>query len=232
MAFQDSLNLSHQERTMSKQTLYLLVTLFFAVPSIGKESCLYCHTDSSVTRIFDSTAHAKKKISCADCHVDRSQNDLEQLWRTVRTTFTFSYKNAHIADLPTSRTCLSCHEATGKFNVVAEAALPEKLKTIGLIIAHDKHMALMDSCKTCHKPGSFTKNKTLGLLSHSDPVGCIACHSNIAHVRPEKYGVPFPTEKGCGLCHNASNKCPSMKKIADIKDKSRCTECHPNQFSF
>lgn len=219
---------------MPKPALFLLLTILLVAPSsvTGKEACLFCHTDSSFTRIFDSSSHAKKKVSCIDCHVDRSQSDAEQLWQKIWSTLTFSYKNAHIADLPTSSTCISCHQATGKFNVVAEAALPEKLKTIGLIIAHDKHIALMDSCKTCHKPGSFKKNKTLGLLSRGDPIGCIACHNNIVHARPEKYGVPFPAEKGCGICHTASNKCPSMKKISDIKDKSRCTECHPNQFSF
>jgi hypothetical protein len=72
----------------------------------------------------------------------------------------------------------------------------------------------------------------LALVSRDDPIGCVSCHRDIAHVKPTKYDTPFPQEKTCALCHNSANKCPSMNKISDIKDKSRCTECHPNQYSF
>jgi len=119
-----------------------------------------------------------------------------------------------------------------KFNNVADAALPEKLKSIGLVVAHSKHSALRDSCRICHTVGKFKNNVILKKLSFDDPMGCIACHQGVVHVRPEKYDTPFPLEKTCANCHTSSNKCPAMKKISDIKDKSRCTECHPNQYSF
>jgi hypothetical protein len=200
--------------------------------TFGKEACLYCHTDSSVATVYQGTSHAKKKVSCADCHLDRSQSDLRHLWDKIFYSITFSYKNAHPAGRPTTRTCTGCHNAIDKFNIVAEAALPEKIKPIGMVIAHDKHSALRDSCMTCHSSGKFRKNKVLALISRDDPMGCVSCHYGVAHVKSEKYDIPFPAEKTCALCHNAANKCPSMKKISDVKDKNRCTECHPNQYSF
>jgi nitrate/TMAO reductase-like tetraheme cytochrome c subunit len=200
--------------------------------AFGGESCLYCHSDSSVTSVYRGTSHGRKNVTCADCHVDRSQSGLRALWNKIFYSITFSYKNAHPAGRPTTRTCTSCHNAVDKFNVVAETALPEKLKAIGMVIAHDKHSALRDSCMTCHKGGAYRKNKILAIASRDDPMGCISCHHGIAHEKPQQFNAPFPSEKTCALCHNSSNRCPSMKKISDVKDTKRCTECHPNQYSF
>lgn len=196
------------------------------------EACLYCHSDSAVTSIYQSTSHARKKVTCADCHLDRSRNGLKALWDKIYYSITFSYKNAHPAHLPTTRTCTSCHNAIDKLNVIAEAELPKEVKSIGMVVAHDKHSALRDSCMRCHNAGKYRKNKTLAIVSRDDPMGCSSCHHGIAHSKPEQYDFPFPSERTCAYCHNAANKCPSMKKISDVKDKSRCTECHPNQYSF
>lgn len=209
-----------------------ILMIWAAFPVFSKEACLYCHTDSSFTAVYQGTSHGRKKVSCTDCHIDRSRSP----WETLRDVFihslTFSYKNAHPARRPTTRTCTSCHNAINKFNNVAEAELPEKLKTIGMVIAHDKHSVKRDSCLACHGEGKFPDNKVLALVSRCDPMGCPSCHQGIAHKKPPKYGMHFPTEKTCALCHNSGQKCPFMKKISDVKDKARCTECHPNQYSF
>jgi nitrate/TMAO reductase-like tetraheme cytochrome c subunit len=217
---------------MSKILVAAAVLLCVFSGAFGGEVCLYCHSDSSVTSVYKNTSHARKKVTCVDCHLDRSRSNLKALWDKIFYSISFSYKNAHPAGIPTTRTCISCHNAIDKFNIIAEAALPEKVKTIGMVVSHDKHSALRDSCMKCHGAGKYKKNKTLAIVSRDDPMGCISCHHGVAHLKPDKYDVPFPSEKTCALCHNSANKCPSMKKISDVKDKSRCTECHPNQYSF
>jgi hypothetical protein len=217
---------------MSKLLVAMAFLLCAFSGDFGAEACLFCHTDSSFTSIYQSTSHGSKKVSCADCHVDRRQSGIRAVWDKVFYSITFSYKNAHPAGMPATRTCAGCHSAIDKFNVVAEAALPQEVKAIGMVVAHDKHSALRDSCMTCHRAGKYRKNKILAIVSRDDPMGCVSCHHGIAHSKPEQFNAPFPSERTCAYCHNSANKCPSMKKISDVKDKSRCTECHPNQYSF
>ena len=181
--------------------------------------------------MYDSTAHGLKDVSCIDCHIQK-KSTLAALVEKVVNIFLFSYKNAHPATRPTTETCLSCHSAINKLNMIAEDELPEKIQPIGLIMAHDKHYARRDSCRTCHRAGVFLKNEKLAIVSFDDPSGCVSCHHTLAHKKEEKYEKHIPSELGCANCHSSTNKCPSMKTISDIKDSDRCTECHPNQYTF
>ncbi|MFC1585391.1 multiheme c-type cytochrome [Fibrobacterota bacterium] len=197
----------------------------------AEEGCVFCHTDSAFTTVYDSSLHGLGNVQCHDCHVE-SGNVFKFLGKRYLDLLTFSSKNMHSAQRASTDNCLSCHRAVNQFNVVAEDALPEQLKTIGLVVEHQKHSALRDSCLSCHASGKFKDNKVLSLVSHEDPMGCAACHQNVAHSVSEKYARPIPREKDCANCHKKSSPCPSLQKISDIKDENRCTECHPNQYTF
>ncbi len=219
-------------KNISKGTIiFFLSVMGIMSTTSSKEICLSCHTGVAYTNVYDSTAHGRKGVQCVECHVEK-KSVLRTLWDSFVNLITFSYKNAHIAQRPTTETCLSCHCAINKFNIVAEDALPDSIKTIGLVISHDKHYERRDSCNTCHQPGNFTDNEVIALVSYDDPSGCVSCHQNISHVKEDKYTRHIPMEKECVICHNAKNKCPAMKNICDIKDSECCTECHPNQYSF
>ena len=158
----------------------IAAAIIFVIPAYPEESCIYCHSDSSFTVVYDSSSHGLKGVSCNDCHV-KSASILGFLGKKYLDMLTFSFKNAHTAERAATENCLKCHQAINHFNVIAQDALPEPLQSIGMVIEHQKHFNLRDSCMTCHASGKFKGNKALQMVSHSDPMGCAACHINISH---------------------------------------------------
>ncbi len=218
---------------ISLRSFFLCMSIIGVMTSVySKENCFTCHTGEAYSSTYDSTAHGLKKIACADCHIRQDNGFFTIIREKFLKTILFSFKNAHPAARPATQTCLSCHRAINKLNVIAEDALPDSIKTIGMVITHDKHFERRDSCNTCHTTGAYVKNEILALVSHDDPSGCVSCHHNLTHKKPSKYEIYYPLETGCAHCHIAKNKCPGLKNISDIKDSDRCTECHPNQYSF
>ncbi len=208
---------------------FLLFCLLIC-PAATFALCTHCHRDSAYNRVYDNSSHGKKGVDCFDCHAD--ENILANLGRKVSGLFTFSFKKTHLATKTTDQNCLRCHAAIGRFNYVAREQLPEKLKDIGLVIDHKRHMELRDSCRACHGHGKKIRGLVFKRINARDPMGCAACHVDIAHATPSKYDINYPSEDQCGLCHGKAPTCPSLKKISNVKDKGRCTECHPNQYSF
>jgi hypothetical protein len=217
---------------MFKITIICFTVSFAVLQGNCEEACLYCHKGDEFTSIYDSSTHGQKQIKCGDCHINLSQSRFKVLLKKYLHLFTFSFKNAHIAERPATGTCLSCHRAINKLNIIAEDELPEQLKPIGMVVSHKKHYGLRDSCNTCHTNGKFKDNKVLAKVSQNDPMSCVACHMELAHTKPQKYKIYYPAEKICANCHNSANKCPEMKDISDVKSNETCTECHPNQYSF
>jgi len=56
---------------------------------------------------FTGARRTQEKVSCADCHMDRSKSDLRALWDKVFYSITFSYKTPS-GRPPTTRTCTGC----------------------------------------------------------------------------------------------------------------------------
>ncbi len=220
------------KKNAEKLLLLIIILLIGSISTISaKEVCFSCHTGETYRSIYDSTAHGLKNVSCTDCHI-KKKSTIQALLEKFINIFLFSFKNAHPAARPATETCLSCHSAINKLNMIAEDELPEKLQSIGMVMTHDKHFERRDSCKTCHRAGEFIKNEKLVVVSHDDPSGCVSCHHKLTHKKEEKYEKHIPSEVGCANCHSSKNKCPGMKNISDIKDSDRCTECHPNQYTF
>lgn len=192
--------------------------------------CTHCHRDSSFNAVYDNSTHGKKGVDCFACHVDKSL--FSNLTDKMVGLATFSFGKIHLGAFVKDENCLRCHQAVSRFNYVAKEALPEKLKDIGMTIGHKRHIDLRDSCRTCHAAKTLPQNQAFKFIQQKDPMGCAACHNRIAHARPTKYDITYPTEEQCGYCHGKNRKCPSLKAISDVKDKGRCTECHPNQYSL
>ncbi|MDD5674084.1 MAG: cytochrome c3 family protein [Chitinivibrionales bacterium] len=208
--------------------LFILCLLIFQTASYAL--CTHCHRDSVYNRVYENSSHGKKSVDCFSCHTD--PNILANLGKKLTGMVTLSFKKTHLATRTTDENCLRCHAAIGRFNVVAKEALPDKLKDIGLVIDHKRHLELRDSCRACHGHGNFPHDPVFKKINARDPMGCAACHADIAHATPGKYPINYPSEEQCGFCHGKDRKCPSLKKISDVKDKGRCTECHPNQYSI
>lgn len=210
--------------------LAVMLAWLLSVTSGAFATCQHCHRDTLFNRVADHSTHGKKGVTCLACHVE--QNPLKNITAKLSGLISFSFKKTHLAAAPADPQCLRCHQAIRRFNHVAPEALPLKLKTIGLVVAHQRHAELRDSCLTCHAAGKLPANPAFRFISARDPMGCIACHNKIVHAVPQKYETNMPTEQQCGYCHGSNMKCPSLKKISDIKDKGRCVECHPNQYSL
>jgi hypothetical protein len=222
-----------KKKKTGKLLLLIIILLIGSISTMNaKEVCFSCHTGETYASIYDSTAHGLKDVSCTDCHIKKTKSAIQAVLEKFTNIFLFSFKNAHPAARPATETCLSCHSAINKLNMIAEDELPDSLKAIGMVMTHDRHFARRDSCRECHRVGEFMKNEKLAIVSFDDPSGCVSCHHKLAHKREEKYDKHIPSEIGCANCHSSKNKCPRMKKISDIKDSERCTECHPNQYIF
>ncbi len=206
-----------------------MITIFCSQIMIHA-TCTHCHKDSSFNKVYENSSHGEKGVDCFSCHVDG--NILTNIKNKIIGLASFSFSKTHLATYAKDENCLKCHEAIGHFNYVAKEALPEKLKDIGLTINHKRHIELRDSCLACHAKRKLPMNPVFKFIQAKDPMGCAACHNNIAHAVPSKYETNYPTEDQCGYCHGKEKKCPLLKNISDVKDKTRCTECHPNQYSL
>lgn len=213
---------------MMKCLVFLLIIFKLPIPILAL--CTHCHRDSSHTKIYRDSPHGQKGVECSACHVDR--NILQNIADKITGLATFSFKKTHLGTYAKDENCLTCHRAIRHFNYMSKEALPEKLKDIGLTINHERHIGLRTSCRICHASTSLPSNPAFKFIQAKDPMGCASCHRDIAHVSLSKYDYNFPMEDQCGYCHGKDRKCPALSKISDVKDKSRCTECHPNQYSL
>ena len=214
---------------MPKSFLIILILLFCA-PTAVKALCTHCHRDTAYTKVYENSTHGKQKVDCMSCHVNN--NIFRNLADKITGLATFSFSKVHLGAYANDKSCSKCHRAISRFNYTAKEALPEKLKDIGLNIGHKRHLELRDSCLACHAGGNLPPNPVFKFIRAEDPMSCAACHNNIAHAVPAKYDINFPMEDQCGYCHGKDRKCPSLQKISNVKDKSRCTECHPNQYTL
>lgn len=208
----------------------LLIILMTAGFSEAKDPCIDCHKEKNpiLHEIWNSSAHAQRGISCADCHgADIEANHK----RTVRVS---AVKCGACHKKPYDEHIEGRHSLglqTGSGCTRNEPAGEEKGKT----------------CSQCHEPGSTQPHslsqcalflsqapemQRAGCVScHRVETGCDACHS--------KHGTPKTAGRAetCGVCHMGpdhpqiemweASQHGALFKTSAIKGVApTCTTCH------
>ena len=175
--------------------------------------CASCHTIKPAHDSWAASTH--KDVTCVDCHVrpgvqgfleDKVLAGLED----VAITFLGNPTEPHNLQATVhSSVCISCHRAVLRVSEVSTRDLPKRIKDVGLIMSHRKHM------------DAFAKN------GKGD--GCTTCHARVVHGRPIKgYDIVIPRGH-VGLDDQQYE--PDLPQDSKLWTSSMadCVRCHDNR---
>ena len=221
------------------------------VRATGK--CAECHTEQqySIVHEYELSAHAKKGISCLECHQPAKEQD-----KTDHHGFV-------IAKSLTAANCRSCHETEyqqflrsrhavpswaavyGEKGVPAEqVAFSEKFhpgaskRPANALVALEGNSAVVSGCNKCHAVGKPNADGSVGTCTachtrHTSsveiarmPTTCGQCHMGPDHSQLEiynesKHGVMFAAQKG----HLKMDAAPKKLTTHDMFIPT-CATCH------
>lgn len=190
--------------------LWLLSGFDALAKGIEKSPCIECHKDVTpgiVKQFLDGPMGQSGEVNCSDCHGAKHKGP----------------DDAHLAEIPTPKTCARCHEEQvkqfdeGKHSLawVAMEAMPmlnhqpgpirsEGYKgcagchKIGYKDAQKLHVRYgTGACDSCHTRHAFKKSEAL------DPRACQTCHMGFDHPQWEmwstsKHGTIWQIEGNSG----------------------------------
>lgn len=215
--------------------------------------CAECHTHQqhSIVHEYELSAHARKGITCLDCHQPAAGQEA-----VPHHSFTISKKL-------TSANCRSCHERIyqqflrsrhaapswaavhGEKSIPAEhVAFSEQFHPGGCkrpanpLVRLEGPAAVTSGCATCHSIGQPNSDGTIGTCTachtrHTSsieiarlPTTCGQCHMGPDHSQIEiynesKHGVIFTAQK-----HLLNLACPSERLTTREMFIPTCATCH------
>jgi DmsE family decaheme c-type cytochrome len=193
--------------------------------------CQKCH-DTGEQLYWDHGAHARKGLSCVQCHSMHSAKDHKAQLKTERVSDTClgchrskkigAFKSAHMPVREGGMECTSCHNphGTASDKMLRAASTGELCESCHA----DKrgpmlweHMPVRESCANCHDAHG---SNVPSLLKARMPFLCQRCHSNTGHPGNSYDGTALG---GDGLPTGTSGLVPP--KGLRIMNKS-CINCH------
>ncbi len=186
--------------------LVVLVAVVFGAGEVSLQSatCTACHQQQGAYVDFMRTKLiAEKKgfshelIACADCHIAGSPQKtaasrLRGLGHVVQyTVMQLDPRRPqtsgmfHRTRIPTEN-CRHCHLGSVHNQAVLVKNLPERLKKIGLVMDHRKHvLAREDTCAKCHErfvnDNNSPQANRMVAYSEVNHMACDACHTAASH---------------------------------------------------
>ncbi|MBF8247890.1 MAG: exported protein of unknown function [Bacteroidetes bacterium] len=215
-----------------------------------KDQCSTCHEalGDKPTQLFAQDSHAKKGLSCADCHGgNRNSEDVEEAMNKSR-GFLGVPKGDDI-----SKMCASCHSNSERMKSYGSRLPANQWETL-LTSVHGKlsttgkdHIA---QCTTCHNAHGIVAvdNPASPVHPLNATKTCARCHSSAAFMRNynpslpvdqlEKYRTSVHGMKNargdvrtaeCASCHGSHD----IRSAGDAKSKvharnlpATCARCH------
>lgn len=209
----------------------LILLLFGAAGFAGfsrPESCNLCHVMQSRVDSWRLDIHAKKNVTCLDCHADRGlYGQTIAHISGVGYVFRMGNKLALKSKVPNSR-CLVCHFPLAKRDKDATARLHFKEyldhgATCGdchIALAHTSNGASVNAarknriCGGCH-PANMNE---IGLAQDRHKAACEDCHKNSGRhaLSPHRDNVPSPGMRAevCLECHKPTDGTRSMWELS------------------
>ena len=219
--------------------------------AVGK--CAECHRNetSSIVHQFESSKHARKGITCLECH------------RPVEGQTAEKHKGFEITSEVTSKNCLECHTTEYKQFLMSRHAAPSWAAVVGtegftpeqIEFAEKYHpgavkrpanklaqlegtAAGVKGCMVCHGVGKPNKDGSIGSCTHChsrhsasvelarSPQTCGQCHMGPDHSQLEifnesKHGVLFAAQRA----HMNLDADPKRLTTADMSVPT-CATCH------
>ncbi len=166
-------------------------------------TCLSCHQGNRHLAFWDSGAHKKQDVTCADCH---------SLHGTPAPGSNFALKkpNPTVAPFQTTErqlqyeTCTACH------------------KQIRSQLTKPSHHPIIEGkvkCTDCHNPHGALSRAMVN--AESIPQLCTSCHAEKRG--PFVWGHP-PVEENCLTCHNSHGS--NHNRLLAEKAPNVCQDCH------
>ena len=185
-----------------------------AIPLTNEPTfCASCHTIKPAYDTWATSTH--KNVTCVDCHVrpglhgffeDKILAGLED----VAITFLGTPTEPHnLQSTVYSSVCISCHRAIFRVSEVSTRDLPKRVKDVGLIMSHRKHME--------------------AFAERGQGEGCTTCHARVVHGTPIK-GYDIVVPRGHVKLDDQPNE-PDYPKDSELYKSSMadCVRCHDNK---
>jgi predicted CXXCH cytochrome family protein len=238
---------------MKPRLLHLLCCLaLWSLPALAQNQCVTCHEalGDKPSELFQHDVHARKGITCADCH--GGNPNAEEM--DVAMDKSKGFKGVPKGDA-ISETCVTCH------------ANPERMKSFGSTLPTNQWELLQISvhgklsltarehiaqCTSCHNAHGIVSVKNPASPVHPLNVvrTCAKCHSNAAYMKAynpslpidqlEKYRTSVHGKRNargdakvaeCASCHGSHE----IRSAKDAKSKvyvtnipQTCATCHSN----
>ena len=178
--------------------------------------CASCHTIQPSYESWAQSTH--KDITCVDCHVRPGvkgfiEDKVIAGLKDVAITFFGTPTEPHnLQSHVDSSLCMSCHRAVLRVSEVATRDLPKRVKDVGLIMSHRKHM---DAFETRGKGE-----------------GCTTCHARVVHGRPIK-GYPIIIPRGHVKLDEHLHE-PELPKDSKLWSSAMadCLRCHDGKTTY
>lgn len=219
-----------------------LVFAFRANPSENAARCLTCHASSKDQQVFAHSEHARRGVSCSDCHathlVEAAENPRrDTLGFAQAMFFTVPKLGEEIRWLHESllkkrqpELCFTCHTTVqAQFALPTHHRVPEGL--MKCTDCHDAHGTLnprdlrktkFEACVACHveKRGPFLFEHKASLVE-----GCIACHSPHGSVNRQLL-VAREGRFLCLSCHVDPMAVNVPHPRLSFATRGECVRCH------
>ena len=175
--------------------------------------CASCHTIKPSYDTWTTSSH--KDVTCVDCHVrpgvqgffeDKVLAGIED----VAITFFGTPTDPHnLQSTVYSSVCISCHRAILRVSEVSTRDLPERVKDVGLIMSHRKHMK--------------------AFADRGKGEGCTTCHARVVHGTPIK-GYDIVVPRGHVNLDDRLHE-PKYPKDSKLYQSAMadCVRCHDNK---
>ena len=230
--------------------LVLACMMFSQSSAYAGDQCVTCHEalEDAPSKLFKHDVHARKGLSCADCHGGNSRTDDMEAAMSKKEGFIGVPKGDDI-----SKTCAGCHadaEAMRKYGSQLptnqwenlQASVHGKLSTTG-----KEHIV---QCTTCHSAHgvAHVKDPASPVYPLNVVKTCTKCHANASFMRSYNPSMPVDqldkyrtsvhgmrNAKGdsntaeCASCHGGHD----IRAAKDVKSKvyatnipATCAHCH------
>lgn len=186
------------------------------------EFCATCHImepylESWQASDYGAYAHAQQDVTCLECHVPTTQQQVDELVVYVQGDFTVPLEELEVSD----QFCYDCHlpnEHTSSEEVVQLTADLE-------LNPHDSHLGELD-CDICHKMHALSEDY------------CADCHGPVATgpgwttevTRTAEVDVWDP-DMDCAACHVMDPYLESLEDVNllaydHVQEGLDCLDCH------
>jgi DmsE family decaheme c-type cytochrome len=190
---------SHAEDTAKRGTLVGFTREWGTPVAQQNAMCLQCHSGGNAMH-WDSSAHSRQQLSCADCHnpmAKVSDTGLLKKQSINETCYTCHQqqraefaKRSHMPLPEGKMSCADCHNPHG--STTKALVKNDSINELCYNCHADKrgpflweHAPVRDNCLSCHNAHGSNHDK---LLTVARPFSCQQCHGNTNH-QPTLYNA-------------------------------------------